>query len=132
MSKNNTGKIAFIDAKINALTLERTALYNAELAALPATWGYTSTAEFIAAVEAACGKSGKRGRPRAATREIITGSEMRKPRAKRAILTDQIRSEVKRLTLAGQTGEQTAKAVGISIPSVNNIKKALGLVKARS
>jgi hypothetical protein len=32
----------------------------------------------------------------------------------------------------GRTGAEIAKAVRISLPSVQNIKKALGLVKARA
>ena len=32
---------------------------------------------------------------------------------------------------AGKTGAAIAKSVGISLPSVQNIKKALGLVQAR-
>jgi DNA-binding CsgD family transcriptional regulator len=35
------------------------------------------------------------------------------------------------LVKAGKTNEEVAKTVGISAPSVQNIKKALGLVKAR-
>ena len=31
----------------------------------------------------------------------------------------------------GKTGAEIAKAAGISLPSVQNIKKALGLVKKR-
>jgi hypothetical protein len=38
---------------------------------------------------------------------------------------------VKELTEAGKTGPEIAAAVGISMPSVQNIKKAFGLVKAR-
>jgi DNA-binding CsgD family transcriptional regulator len=36
---------------------------------------------------------------------------------------------VKKLVKAGKSGSQIAKAVGISLPSVQNVKKALGLVK---
>jgi len=32
---------------------------------------------------------------------------------------------------ANKTGQEIAKALGISAPSVQNIKKALGMVKAR-
>ena len=41
------------------------------------------------------------------------------------------RARVKKLVQAGKSGSQIAKAVGISLPSVHNIKKALGLVKSR-
>ena len=48
-----------------------------------------------------------------------------------AKITDQTRSEVKKLVEGGKTGAEIAKALKISLPSVQNIKKALGLVKAR-
>jgi len=38
---------------------------------------------------------------------------------------------VKKMTEAGKTGSNIAAALKISLPSVQNIKKALGLVKAR-
>jgi DNA-binding CsgD family transcriptional regulator len=42
-----------------------------------------------------------------------------------------MRAEVKKLVSEGRTGGEIAKAVGISLPSVQNIKKALGLVGKR-
>ena len=42
------------------------------------------------------------------------------------------KTEVKKLVEAKKTGAEIAKALGISLPSVQNIKKALGLVKARA
>ena len=54
----------------------------------------------------------------------------RRPKTrKRAKITDAIRAKVGKLVKAGQTGSQIAKALGISLPSVQNIKKALGLVR---
>jgi DNA-binding CsgD family transcriptional regulator len=51
-------------------------------------------------------------------------------RRKRATITDATRAEVKTMVEAGKTGAEIAAALGISPPSVQNIKKALGLVKA--
>ena len=42
-----------------------------------------------------------------------------------------MRKAVGEMVAAGQTGAAIAKALKISLPSVQNIKKALGLVKAR-
>jgi ParB/RepB/Spo0J family partition protein len=56
-------------------------------------------------------------------RELAAG------RKKRTTITDDTRSEVRRLYEAGRTGAEIAAAVGISLPSVQNIKKALGFVK---
>jgi DNA-binding CsgD family transcriptional regulator len=38
---------------------------------------------------------------------------------------------VKKLVAAGKTGNEIAEALSISLPSVQNIKKALGLVQKR-
>lgn len=91
-----------------------------ELADLPARYGFAVTKSFIAAVLAASGsKQGGRG---AAKRVAKKGR-------KRARITDETRAEVKKLVQAGKTGNEIAKAVGISLPSVQNIKKDLGLVQ---
>jgi DNA invertase Pin-like site-specific DNA recombinase len=45
---------------------------------------------------------------------------VRKPR-KRAKITDETRAEVKKLAEAGKTGNEIAKALEISLPSVQNI-----------
>lgn len=50
---------------------------------------------------------------------------------KRARITDEIKAEVKKLTEGGKTGAEIAAAVGISLPSVANIKRELGLTKSR-
>ena len=94
-----------------------------ELAELPAKFGYATAGEFIAAVESV---SGRRRRRRAGPRKAV----VRKTR-KRAVITAATRARVKRLVKSGKPGSAIAKAVGISLPSVQNIKKALGLVKAR-
>lgn len=45
-------------------------------------------------------------------------------RRKRARITDATRAKVGKLAKAGLSGSKIAKAVGISLPSVHNIKKA--------
>jgi hypothetical protein len=50
---------------------------------------------------------------------------------KRARITDEMKEQVKTLAEEGKTGAEIAEAVGISLPSVANIKKALGLTKKR-
>jgi hypothetical protein len=105
-----------------------------ELASLPGKYGFESAQEFIAALTAATkgGKAGKaRGRGKAAAKSAGAAAKKGSARRKRAVITDATRGEVKKLTEAGKTGSEIAKTVGISLPSVQNIKKALGLVKAR-
>ena len=52
-------------------------------------------------------------------------------RRKRAKITPETKQKVKALVAAGKTGRQVAGRLGISLPSVQNIKRELGLVKRR-
>ena len=58
-------------------------------------------------------------------------SEASKKTRRRAKITPEIKAQVKTAVAAGKTGAQIAKELGISVPSVGNIKKELGLVKKR-
>lgn len=104
------------------------------LASLPKEYGFTDVNEFIDAVLAAAGSRGgqgrRRGRPPGSARTAAAKGGKKK-RAPRATITDETRAQVKKLVEGGKTGAEIAKVVGISLPSVQNIKKALGLVKAR-
>ncbi len=113
-------------AKIASLENAIAAELSKELAQLPAKYGFGDAKSFIKAVKAAA--SGRRKGPAAkAGKKPAAG----KKRRSRAVITDATRAEVKKLVEAGKTGGQIAKTVGISLPSVQNIKKALGLVKKR-
>jgi len=118
-----TTKIKELEAtKARVASLEKSiaAQLNKELSALPAKFGFDNVAAFIKAVKAAGG--GKRGG------RVAKKATAGKKRRKRAVITDATRAEVKKLVEAGKTGAAIAKTVGISLPSVQNIKKALGLV----
>ena len=52
-------------------------------------------------------------------------------RRKRSVITEEIKAKVKALLAQEKTGAEVAKVIGISLPSVQNIKKELGLVKKR-
>ena len=93
-----------------------------ELAGLPRAYGFDSLKSFFRAVTAAAGGKSSAKAPKAA------GG---KKRRKRAVITDATRAAVKKLAEAGKSGAEISREVGISLPSVQNIKKALGLVKAR-
>jgi DNA-binding NarL/FixJ family response regulator len=98
-----------------------------ELATLHIKYGFASIEEFVSALRGASGggsRKGRRGRPVKATDKV--------KRRKRAVITEETRTNVKKLVETGKTGSQIAKSLGISLPSVQNIKKALGLVKARA
>lgn len=98
---------------------------NKELAGLPAKFGFDSASDFILAFKAATGGRKTSGRAGAAK----PGKSGK--RRTRAVITDETRGQVKKLVDAGKTGGEIATALKISLPSVQNIKKALGLVKKR-
>jgi hypothetical protein len=87
---------------------------------LPRKYGFASTQAFIKALRSVAGKS-----------VVKAGQKIAGKRRKRAVITAATKAKVKELVTAGKTGSEIAKAVGISLPSVQNIKKELGLVKAR-
>ena len=117
-------------AKVDELEQKIAAERTAELAALPASLGYESVAAFVKAVRAAAG--GKPVKRRKARKTASKPKKKQKKTRTRAKITDETRAEVKKLVEAKKTGAEIAKALGISLPSVQNIKKALGLVKARA
>lgn len=92
-----------------------------ELAKLPGKYGFSNAEDFVVAVKQASGKS-----PRAAK----AGKRGRKRKA-RAVITDAVRAKVKSMVGAKKTSAAIAAELDISVPTVQNIKKALGLVKAR-
>lgn len=106
---------AKIAAKIAALEKKILVQRQRQLATLHAKYGFGSVKEFLTAVKQAAG-----GKPAGG-----------KQRRRRAVITDETRAAVKKLAEAGKTGAVIAKTLSISLPSVQNIKKALGLVKAR-
>ena len=105
-------------SKLAQLESEIAAELRVELGQLPAYYGFASVKTFISAVKAAAGKHGARG--------VAPGKPAKRTRAK---ITDETRAKVKQMVEEGKTGAEIAKTVGISLPSVQNIKKALGLVK---
>jgi hypothetical protein len=113
-------------AKIVALEKSIAKRLHRELSSLHGKYGFDSLNEFIAALKgtATGSRKGTRGGP--------AKNGGKEKRHKRSVITDATRASVKKLVEAGKTGSQIAKSLGISLPSVQNIKKALGLVKARS
>lgn len=127
MITDKLSELAELKAKVAALEQQIAAEQRAELAGLPAQYGFSTVAEFISAVRAASGKrrGRKPGKAKATKTTPATGGGKRR----RAKITDETRAEVKKLVAAEKTGVEIAAALGISLPSVQNIKKALGLVK---
>lgn len=111
-------EIAATRAKLAELESTRAAELKKELASLPGKYGFDSARSFIKAFRAAGG-----------ARSHVGKSRRRKGR--RAKITETTRAEVKKLLSENKTGAEIAAAVGISLPSVQNIKKTLGLVRKR-
>jgi hypothetical protein len=109
-------------AKVAALEQSIAKAQTQKLAKLPAQLGFASVADLIDALKQVsggrkAGKVAKAGKPG--------------KRAKRAKITPEVKDKVKEAVKAGKTGAAIAKDLGISLPSVQNIKKELGLVKKR-
>jgi hypothetical protein len=123
-------------ARAKLATLEQSIAQelNKELAALPAKYGFASADEFVRAVQAAGGgrvRRGRRGRPPGPSAAKGGRGGPGRKRRTRAVITDETRAQVKKMVGEGKTGAEIAKTTGISLPSVQNIKKALGLVQKR-
>jgi hypothetical protein len=95
--------------------------FNRKLAALPAKYGFKTMGEFIEALRRAADDKSV---------PVARKSKAGKTR-KRTKITPEVKEKVKVLVKEEKTGEEIAKSVGISLPSVQNIKKELGLVKKR-
>lgn len=95
-----------------------------ELSGLPAQYGFDSVESFIKAVRAAANSGKKRGR-KASAKPAASGKRTRTK------ITPELKASVKSAVEAGKTGAAIAAEFGISLPSVQNIKKEFGLVKAR-
>lgn len=115
-----------------AIEKERTA----ELAELPTRYGFADIGEFVKAVKAAA-EAPKARRGRKPGKGSATPKTEKAPKAakegkrKRVKITDELKQQIKAAVEAGRTGAEISKAFGISVPSVQNIKKEFGMVKER-
>lgn len=121
MVKDTAKQLQAAKAKVAALEQSIVKQQSQKLAKLPAQLGFASVADLIDALKQVSGgrapKAAKAGKPG--------------KRAKRAKITPEVKDKVKEAVKAGKTGSAIAKDLGISLPSVQNIKKELGLVKKR-
>ncbi len=108
-------------AKLQAEIEKAESKQKAKLLELPKKYGFASIDAVIEALQSLSKRKG--ARPANATAG--------KGKRTRATITSAMKAKVAELAKAGKTGAQIATAVGISLPSVQNIKKAAGLVKAR-
>ena len=116
MPSNKIKEIAAYKAKIAALEKAVAAEQLKKLSGLHKEVGLTSTADLIAALQG-LKKSSRKSAP--------------KRKGKRARITAAIKAEVGKAVKAGKKGAEIASQFSISIPSIQNIKTELGLVKKR-
>lgn len=130
MLLNKLNQLKAARAKVASLEKSIENKLNRELAALPEKYGFETAAELAEAIIRASGQGAVRGggkrRGRKPGKAKAAGG-----RRKRAKITDEMREQVKKMVAEGKTGSEIAKTVGISLPSVQNIKKAAGLVNKR-
>ena len=115
-------KLAQAEAKLAA---DRTAA----LAKLPSDYGFDSLNDFIKALTAAAGKAPKGKKAGKAPTAAKAPKAAKRGRTK---ITPELKAQVIEAVKADKSGAEIAQAFGISLPSVQNIKKEAGLVKSRA
>jgi hypothetical protein len=119
MIKENAKRLADYQAKVAELQTQVEKERTRALAHLHEEYGFASVKELIKAIRRAAGRGGRRaGRKSSGHR-------------KHARITAELKVKIKGAIQKGKTGSQVASEYGVSLPSVYNIKKAFGLVKAR-
>lgn len=91
-----------------------------KLLALPGKFGFRTVGDFVDALKSAASAAGN----------TFEAARVSSPR-KRAKITPEVKAQVKALVGEGKKAGEIATKIGISVPSVANIKKELGLVKKR-
>lgn len=105
-------EIAALEAAAVEASAAEAAATKAKVDALPAHFGLATLGEVIKLIRKTGKVAGKRG--------------------KRSKVTDVHRETIKRMVAEEKTGAEMAKETGLSLPTVQSIKKELGLVKARA
>ncbi|MFH1499921.1 MAG: helix-turn-helix domain-containing protein [Verrucomicrobiota bacterium] len=132
-------------AKAKVAELEKSVLSERELAlaSLPHDFGFGNLNDFIKALKAASAKSGK-GKGRKGAKAVKAPKAAKAPKGAKAAkaaksgkrtrtkITPELKAQVIAAVQEGKSGAEISKATGISLPSVQNIKKEAGLVKARA
>ena len=116
------------DYKAKIVELERAVLQEREaaLARAHADLGFASRGDLIKALRALDKAGPKRGRKPAAK----AGAAAKKTRRKRTTITPELRDSILAAVREGGTGNAVAKRFGVSLPTVQNIKRAAGLTRA--
>jgi hypothetical protein len=119
MAKNKFVELESLKKQV-ALLEKQLVKRQRKLLALPGKYGFKTVGDFVAALQAA-------GKAAGGAFKEAQGEGKRK----RAKITPETKAQVKSMVADGKTGAEIADKLGISVPSVANIKKELGLVKKR-
>ena len=120
MKPTELKKLLAVRQKLSAIEAKLGKKMQREMASLPEKYGYRSMESFIAALKELSGGGGKG-----------SGKGRGKGKRKRGKVTEEIIQKVKALFEAEKTGAEVAAAVGLSLPTIQIIKKKLKLVKER-
>lgn len=152
MISNTLKAIKETKSKLAALEKKAAAEQKARISNLHIEAGFETRRELIEALEALGGAAPKKTRGRKAAKSkkatkpkkaakapkakkvakakkaVKKGS---KKRAKRTVITPELKSGIIAALKAGGTGAAIASKFGVSVPTLHNIKKAAGLTKSR-
>ena len=120
------------DYKAKIVELEKAVLEEREsaLARAHTDLGFASRSDLIKALRALDKAGPKRGR-RKGSKKAARPVE-KKARRKRTTITPELRDSILAAVKEGGTGNAVAKRFGVSLPTVQNIKRAAGLTRTGS
>ncbi len=142
MITNTLKQIADAKSKLASLEKKAAAEMASKLSSLHKDLGFGSRQELIAALSSLGKAPGKKRGPKPKKKAVKAAKKpvkaakkapaVKKKRAKRTRITDELKAKVIAAVKSGEKGAAVAKKFGISVPSLQNIKKAAGLTKPRS
>jgi hypothetical protein len=121
-------EISLYKAKIAALEKSILAERQTKLKKLQSDLGYSSTADLIEALRSLNGAAPSASRGKASSSTAAASGAGRK-RRKRAKVTDEMRQGMVTALRGGGKAADVAKQFGVSIPTVQNVKRAAGLTR---
>ncbi len=119
------------DYKAKIVELEKSVLEEREAALSRAhtDLGFASRTDLIKALKA-LEKAGPKKRGRKKGAKTAAAPAEKKGRRKRTTITPELRDSILAAVKEGGTGAAVAKRFGVSLPTVQNIKRAAGLTRA--
>lgn len=113
----------------NAIASARTA----QLRNLHNELGFDSRDDLIAALRGVGGSGRRRGRPakKAGPKKKTAKRRGKGGRKGRAVITPELRSKIAAAARGGETGQAIARKFDVSLPTVQNIKRAAGLTRKK-